>query len=186
MSNFYWFDILIFGLTFLLGLKGIVNGLIKEIFGLLGVIGGVLLASRYAQTAGNLINDRIYKINNEELIIFAGFLSVLIVFWILCLLIGFVLSKLIKMSGLGFLDRLGGFLFGCAKVFLIFAILIFCIGRFSYFEQQLEKYTQGSVVLPILKKAGSFIMNNPSIQKGIDETINSFETEKKPDSNITQ
>ena len=90
------------------------------------------------------------------------------------------------MSGLGFLDRLGGFLFGCAKVFLIFAILIFCIGRFSYFEQQLEKYTQGSVVLPILKKAGSFIMNNPSIQKGIDETINSFETEKKPDSNITQ
>ena len=76
MSNFYWFDILIFGLTFLLGLKGIVNGLIKEIFGLLGVIGGVLLASRYAQTAGNLINDRIYKINNEELIIFAGFLSV--------------------------------------------------------------------------------------------------------------
>ncbi|TQR61140.1 CvpA family protein [Campylobacter troglodytis] len=177
--NLYWFDILILAFTFLLGLRGIISGLVKEVFGLLGIIGGVLLASRYSQTVGQLIDSKIYKIANDDLMLFAGFLVILIIFWILCLLMGLLLSKLVTMSGLGFLNRLGGFLFGCAKIFLIFAILIFCIGRFSYFDEQLDKYTQGSFILPTLKKAGAFIMNNPSVKKGIDETINSFDLESK-------
>ncbi|EPD5732334.1 CvpA family protein, partial [Campylobacter jejuni] len=49
--NFYWFDAFILGFTLLLGLKGIINGLIKEIFGLLGIIGGVFIASKYATQA---------------------------------------------------------------------------------------------------------------------------------------
>ncbi|MDN2813136.1 CvpA family protein, partial [Campylobacter coli] len=34
--EFYWFDAFILGFTLLSGLKGIVSGLIKEVFGLLG------------------------------------------------------------------------------------------------------------------------------------------------------
>lgn len=52
--NFYWFDAFILGFTLLLGLKGIINGLIKEIFGLLGIIGGVFIASKYATQAAEL------------------------------------------------------------------------------------------------------------------------------------
>lgn len=100
--NFYWFDAFILGFTLLLGLKGIINGLIKEIFGLLGIIGGVFIASKYATQAAEFIQSAFYKIENQSLAGFAGFLAILIIFWIVCLLVGNFLSKLIKLSGLGF------------------------------------------------------------------------------------
>ncbi|MBJ6740364.1 CvpA family protein, partial [Campylobacter jejuni] len=110
--NFYWFDAFILGFTLLLGLKGIINGLIKEIFGLLGIIGGVFIASQYATQAAEFIQSTFYKIENQSLAGFAGFLAILIIFWIVCLLVSNFLSRLIKLSGLGFLDRIGGFIVG--------------------------------------------------------------------------
>lgn len=171
----YWFDILICGLTLLLGIKGIVNGLVKEFFGLLGIIGGVLIASRLSDKASALISSNIHNLNNEELGKFIGFLLVLVVFWLFCLGIGFVMGKLIKMSGLGFLDRLGGFLFGCVKVFLIFAILFFCINELSFVKQHLDKYTKESYIVPILEKTGSFIMNNERVKQVVQETGRNLE-----------
>ena len=37
-----WFDIIIIALVLMLGIKGILNGLIKEAFGLIGLIGGLI------------------------------------------------------------------------------------------------------------------------------------------------
>lgn len=166
----YWFDILICGLTLLLGIKGIVNGLVKEFFGLLGIIGGVLIASRLANKASAFINSNIHNINNEDLGKFIGFLLVLVIFWLFCLGIGFVMAKLVKMSGLGFLDRLGGFVFGCVKVFLIFAILFFCINELNFVKQHLDKYTKESYIVPVLEKTGAFIMNNEKVKQVVQET----------------
>lgn len=187
--NFYWFDVFILGFTLLLGLKGILNGLIKEIFGLVGIIGGVFIASKYTNQAALFIQNTFYKIENESLASFAGFLAVLIIFWILCLLIGNILSKLIKLSGLSFLDRLGGFLFGGAKVFLIFAILIFCLARINFLNEKLESFAKNSYTLNLLKRTGSYIMNQPlaerslqNLQQGIQENLQ----ELNSDSNNTQ
>lgn len=187
--NFYWFDVFILGFTLLLGLKGILNGLIKEIFGLVGIIGGVFIASKYTDQAALFIQNTFYKIENESLASFAGFLAVLIIFWILCLLTGNILSKLIKLSGLSFLDRLGGFLFGGAKVFLIFAILIFCLARINFLNEKLESFAKNSYTLNLLKKTGSYIMNQPlaerslqNLQQGVQENLQ----ELNSDSNNTQ
>ncbi len=170
MGDFYWFDILIIGFTLLLALKGIVNGLLKELFGLIGIIGGVLLAARYSQSAANFINTNTYAINNADLAKFAGFLSVLIIFWLLCLFAGNILSKLVKLSGLGFLDRIGGFIFGGAKFFCIFAVLIFCVSRIDFLNEKLENLTQQkSFILPYLKQTGAFIMNDSAVQQGIKD-----------------
>ncbi len=166
----YWFDILVFGITLLLGLKGIINGLVKEFFGLLGIVGGVLLASRLAKNASDFINSNIHNLQNDELGQFIGFLCVLIVFWLVCLCLGFVLSKLISMSGLGFLDRLGGFAFACVKIFLIFAILLFCLSEFSFLKEKLDKFTKESFIVPVLEKTGAFIMNDKLIKKVVQET----------------
>ena len=157
--EFYWFDAFILGFTLLLGLKGIVSGLIKEVFGLLGIIGGVFIASKYASQAAEFIQNTFYKIENQSLANFAGFLAILIIFWIICLVLGNFISKLVKLSGLGFLDRLGGFIFGGAKVFLIFAILVFCVARIDFLNDKLNQFAQNSFTLTPLKNIGSFIMN---------------------------
>ncbi|AJC84432.1 CvpA family protein [Campylobacter peloridis] len=169
MENFSWFDVFVVGLTIILGLKGLVSGLFKEIFGLLGIVGGVLLASRYAKDVAQIINNNFYQIQNENLGIFAGFLALLIVIWVVCMLLGNILSKMFSMSGLGFIDRIGGFLFGSAKIFLVFAILIACISNIEFLNSSLEKYANNSHTLDLLKKTGEYIMNTDFTQNGLEK-----------------
>ncbi|MBM0636841.1 CvpA family protein [Campylobacter sp. VicNov18] len=173
--NFYWFDAFILGFTLLLGLKGIINGLIKEIFGLLGIIGGVFLASKYASQASEFIQNTFYRIENQSLAEFAGFLTVLIIFWIACLLFGNFLSKLIKLSGLGFLNHIGGFVFGGMKIFLIFAILIFCIAKIDFLNDKLNYFAEDSYTLNLLKRTGSFIMNQPLAEDSLEYATQKFQ-----------
>ncbi|QOR00274.1 CvpA family protein [Campylobacter lari] len=169
MENFSWFDVFVLGLTTILGLKGLVSGLFKEIFGLLGIVGGVLLASRYAKEIAEIINNNFYAIENENLAIFAGFLVLLIVIWVACMALGNILSKIFSMSGLGFIDRIGGFLFGSAKIFLIFAILVACINNIEFLNASLEKYAKNSYTLDLLRQTGDFIMNTDFTQNGLDK-----------------
>lgn len=173
----YWFDILICGLTLLLGIKGAVNGLVKELFGLLGIVGGVLIASRLANKASAFISSNIHNINNEDLGKFIGFLLVLIIFWILCISIGFIIAKIVKMSGLEILDRLGGFAFGCVKVFLIFAILFFCVNELNFIKQKIEKFSKDSFIVPVLEATGAFIMNNERVKQVVQETGQNLDLE---------
>lgn len=165
--DFYWFDVIILGFTLLLGLKGILNGLVKEVFGLLGIVGGVFVASKYTDWATSFVQNTFYKIQNESLASFVGFLFLLLVFWVLCLLMGILFSKMIKLSNLSFLDRLGGFLFGGTKVFLIFAILIFCITKINFLNEKLENFAKGSYTLDLLRNTGSYVMNQPLAEQSL-------------------
>lgn len=183
--NFYWFDAFIIGFTLLLGLKGIINGLIKEVFGLLGIIGGVFLASVYADKVALFIQETFYKIENEALASFVGFLALLIIVWVFCLLLGNFLAKLIKLSGLGFLDKIGGFIFGSAKIFLVFAILVFCIARIDFLDDKLEKFAANSYTLNLLKNVGSSIMNQSLNEHSVEEIKQDLQKIQK-DLNETQ
>lgn len=167
IAGFFWFDILILALTLLIAIKGILSGFIKEFLGLLGLIGGVLLASRYANDMSNIIKSYIYDITNSDLAKFVGFISIVLIAWLLCLLAATVLCKLVKMSGLGFLDRLLGFIFSGTKVFLIFAILVYCINKISFLSQNIKPFMQGSSVFMILEDLGAFIMNDKTVKENI-------------------
>ena len=184
--NFYWFDAFIIGFTLLLGLKGILNGLFKEIFGLLGIVGGVFIASKYANDGASFIQNTFYKIENESLASVAGCLAILVIFWIVCLLLGNFLAKLIKLSGFGFLDKIGGFLFGGAKVFLIFAILVFCVARIDFLNDKLENFAKDSYTLNLLKDTGAFIMNQPLAEQSLKETEQNLKENLENISNETQ
>ena len=110
------FDLGVIALVLILGIKGVINGLIKEVFGLVGLIGGIVVASRFAKEAGELVSEKIYKLDGDSVLFFIGFLVLLIGFWLACLAIGMFLSKLVGLSGLGFLDKIGGFIIGSAKI----------------------------------------------------------------------
>lgn len=65
MANVSMFDIISLALVLILGIKGIINGFVKEVFGLLGIIGGIYFASRYAPVAGKMISDHIFAFGNQ-------------------------------------------------------------------------------------------------------------------------
>ena len=157
MDFITWFDIIIIAVVIILGIKGIINGLIKEVFGLIGIIGGVIIASRNANLVGDLISLYIYQLSDSAEFFF-GFLLTLLVFWFVCLMLGNLRSNMLKMSGLGFVDRLLGFFVGAAKIFLVLAILAAIVSKISILNQKISPFFEGSKVYPILLSAGQFIM----------------------------
>ncbi|MDO5046329.1 CvpA family protein [Campylobacter sp.] len=187
------FDICVAVLVLMLGIKGIMNGLIREVFGLIGLIGGIVVASRFAGEAGRFISDKIYKLDNDSILFFAGFLSILIIFWSTCLIIAAFLSKLAGLSGLGILNKLGGFVTGSLKIFLIFSVLVVTVADIGVLDSKLKPYLKDSILHPILLKTGKWIMNMDvnKVKQSIEKSIEPFNAENSNnviqiDSNKTQ
>lgn len=178
LENINWFDLITIVLIVLFGLRGFVNGIIREIFGILGLIGGLILAVNYRAEAGAWISANIYNLHGANAIggdgteILAGFLGVLFATWIVCLIAGEILAKLIKFTGLGIIDKVGGFIFSAAKIFLIFAIVAVLIKSAAFLNTQTKPFFENSVTYPYLVKAGEFIMqikNNENVKNAITE-----------------
>jgi membrane protein required for colicin V production len=174
--EFNYFDLIASVIILLLGLKGILNGFFKEVFGLIGIIGGIFIASRVGDQVGQYLNDAIFNFQNPSAISFTGFLATLAAFWILMIIIGFIFKKLSILSGLGPIDKILGFVFGAGKFFLIAAVIAFAVFNIQAIRPTLEKSLQGSVLFPILVETGKFIMKiDPTevtneINSSIDET----------------
>ena len=171
--DYNYFDIIASIIILLLGLKGILNGFFKELFGLLGIVGGIFVASRLGNEVGQYLSDMIFKFENTSAINFTGFLVTLAVFWLFMILIGYIFKKLSKMSGLGPVDKLLGFVFGAGKFFFIAAIIAHAAYNIKAVKSSIDSSLDDSILFPVLVKTGGFIMKiDPTeVSKSINETI---------------
>jgi len=170
MMDFNYFDVVIAAIVLLLGIKGFMHGFIKEVFGLVGLIGGVYFASRLAGTAADFIDQNFLHLENVALLKLIGFLAILIVIWLGATILGSIFSKLTSASGLGFLNRLFGFIAGGGKYFLIFALIVTALSNVSLVKDNLEKHVEDSILYPYLKKAGSYLINLDPTTLGLTST----------------
>ena len=171
--EFNYFDLVTGVIILFLGLKGIINGFFKEVFGLVGIIGGIFIASRFGDEVGQQVNDMIFMFDSQSAISFTGFLTTLFAFWIVMLIIGLIFKKLSSMSGLSPLDRVLGFVFGASKFFLIAAVIAHSVYNIKSIKTTIDPILETSVLFPILVKTGSFIMKlDPVILKtNLNETV---------------
>jgi len=159
MMDFNYFDVTISAIVLILGIKGFMQGFIKEVFGLLGLVAGVYFASRLSEKAASFIDTNFLHLENPSLLKLLGFMAVLIVIWTGATLLGAILSKLTSESGLGFINRLFGFIAGGGKYFLIFALIVTALSNVTLVKDSLEKYVKDSVLYPYLREAGSYLIN---------------------------
>ncbi|MGE4397530.1 MAG: CvpA family protein [Sulfurimonas sp.] len=186
--EFSYFDIVVSIIVLFLGLKGIINGFFKELFGLLGIVGGIFIASRVGDDVGQVISDSLFKFENSAAIGFTGFLVTLAIFWLLMVVVGIIFKKLSSVSGLGIFDKILGFVFSAGKFFLIAAVISYAAYNIKAMRTNIDSMMQNSFVFPVLVEVGSVIMKldpveisediNATIQKGsqavqesIDENI---------------
>ena len=160
-----YFDIIVGAIILLLGLKGIINGFFKEVFGLLGIVGGVFVASRLGDSVGEYLSSLIFHFENHSAISFTGFLVSLILFWALMITLGMLLKKLGKLSGLGIYDKILGFVVGSGKFFFIVAIIIFAVSNVKSLKPTVDTVMQNSIFYPVFVSAGGFIMKIDPVEE---------------------
>jgi len=183
MMEFNYFDVTISAIIIILGIKGFMQGFIKEIFGLLGLVGGVYFASRLSDKAAAFIDTNFLHLENASLLKLIGFLAILIIIWTIATLLGSLLSKLTSESGLGFLNRLFGFIAGGGKYFLIFALIVTALSNVTLVKDNLEKYVNDSMLYPYLKEAGSYLINLDTSAMGLTVS-NTTEVAKEANASI--
>ncbi|MEA2110975.1 MAG: CvpA family protein [Campylobacterota bacterium] len=173
-----YFDIAVGAVVLLLGLKGIINGFFKEMFGLIGIIGGLFIASRYGEPVGQQISDLIFHFENSAAVNFTGFLATLAAFWIVMILLGSLFKKLGSASGLGIIDRIFGFIVGSGKFFLIGAVIVYAMNNIDALKSKLDPIMQNSILYPIMVEVGGYVMHiDPTeVSKDLAEKIETSTT----------
>lgn len=175
MQDFSIFDLIIITITLILGLKGLFRGLIKEVFGIIGIIGAIFVASRISKETGDLLAP-VLVLQNEATIKLIGFITALIAVWLVVYTAGVIVSKIFSASGLGVVDRIFGFIFGASKVFLIFSVIAYALYQVQSFRKVMDEKFNNSFVMPHLISVGSVIIKldtsaiTTSVNKVIDTT----------------
>jgi len=165
-----YFDLVAAVIILLLGLKGVLNGFFKELFGLIGIIGGIFVASRAGDAVGEYLNTLIFNFSSSAAVAFLGFLTTLAAFWLIMIAIGYAFKTLSSLSGLGPLDKILGFIFGASKFFLIAAVIAHAAYSIKAVKTTLDSAMQTSILFPIMVESGAFIMKMDPV--GMSDDIN--------------
>ncbi len=183
MMDFNYFDVTIAAIVLILGIKGFVNGFVKEVFGLIGLVAGVYFASRLSDTAAEFIDSNFLHLENSALLKLLGFLAILAMIWLGATILGAIFSKLSD-SNPGLLSRFLGFLSGAAKYFIIFALIVTALSNVQLAKDKLQKYVHDSVLYPYLVKTGSLLIHLESPKSAVPaKTADSNETNAETSGN---
>jgi len=102
-----WLDIIIIVVAVLLGIVGLRQGIIKAVFGIAGLVGGIVLAGRYYDELAAALSS-----SGATWVNIASYAIILIATLIVAGVIGRLVAKLVHLVLLGWLDRLVGCVLG--------------------------------------------------------------------------
>jgi len=134
--------------------RAALRGFFQEAFSLGGLVVGFLLACWLYQDAAKRLAGLITSLPLAQL---AGFLLVLAATMIVAALLGKLLKKTASVVGLGFMDRLGGAVFGLARGALLGAAILLSLIAFL----PAGEWVRGSKLAPYFLQAAhavSFVM----------------------------
>jgi membrane protein required for colicin V production len=177
------FDIIVLAVIGILTIFGLLNGMVKQLFGLAGVVAGYMLAMRYYQLCSKYLTS--FHPGTAKVI---SFIAIFLVCIIVAHIIGWVLGRFFTISGLGFLNRIGGGILGFAKGYLIVCVVVMVLHAFLPADNELfEKSRTIKYILPVttlLKKVtGEDIKAKYNEKVGKDKAV---EPKKKTGSGSAQ
>jgi membrane protein required for colicin V production len=119
-----WLDILIIVAALLLGFVGLRQGIIRTVFGIAGLIGGIVLAGRYY---GDLA--RVLSPGGAIWASVAAYAIILIATLVVAGLVGHFIARLVSLAALGWLDKLIGLILGVFVGLLLSAAALAIVAK---------------------------------------------------------
>jgi len=149
-------DFAILAVIIFLSMKGFLTGFSVELLSLLGLIGGIGVASRLNIRVGEFISQNIYPITDPSLLELVGFIVTFLVVWFFFNIIS---SPFKRDSDIGFFSRVLGYAVSMVKYLAIFGIILYGLNQSQLLSNKLLNKYQNSKVLPILLDVGSKLLN---------------------------
>jgi membrane protein required for colicin V production len=139
------FDIIVLAVIGILTVVGLFNGIVKQLFGLGGIVAGYILAMKYYELCSKYLTS-LHPGTAKAL----SFITIFLACVIIAHIIGWVVGKFITISGLGFLNRIGGGLLGFLKGYLIVAVMVMVLHAFLPADNGLFKTSRTiQYILPV-------------------------------------
>lgn len=154
-----YFDVAVGSVVLLLGLKGLLNGFSKEVFGLVGIVGGIFVASHIGGIIGKFLSDSLFHFETPTAINLVGFVFALGIFWLLMVALGAGFKKLSSLSGLGALDRGLGFVVGSSKFFFIISVIVYALFSITAIQENFGEKMKTSIFFEPMVATGEFILH---------------------------
>ncbi len=139
-------------------IKGFMNGLIKEVTGLLSLVVGIYVAVNFS----DYLHPKFTEVlgGYEEFIPVISFATLFLISIILIKVLGYFADKLTNALALGIISRFLGSVFGVLKMVLLFSFLIVITNEYNLLDNKIKKK---SVLYEPLKKTSDYI--TPQLKK---------------------
>ena len=175
-----YLDIIIAILLAVFGIAGLRKGLITEAATLIGLGVGLYGAFHFSDFTADKLTQ-FMEINPKYLNIIA-FAITFIVLAILVNLLGKLVSKLVQSINLGFIDKIGGFVFGIAKGLLICSLIVMLMNAFHLDNVIKEKDRENSVLYPYVEQTVPYVYQGYDlVREAIDNDAEEAPTEEVPE-----
>lgn len=173
------FDIAILLLLAGFILKGVWRGLLRELCSLCGLFGGLFLAVQYHAPLAELLMERVAW--PSQLCVVIAFAALLLLTVIFFGLLGFVLSRFIKLLFLGGFNRLAGALFGLVQGGLLLTLVLYGLSLSPLPPPVRDLFRQSQLAPPLVRFGDTLLhQGNQVLQQGAaakslaaDQTIQS-------------
>ncbi|WP_022850164.1 CvpA family protein [Limisalsivibrio acetivorans] len=170
-------DIVILTIIGIFALRGLFKGLVHEVFGVIAIVGGYLLAFKFDSDVGSLF--RSLEIS-ERAINAIGFVIVFIVAYLLIMIVSVFISRILKDVKMSGVNRGGGLVFGGLKSAVIITVILGALISFLPDDYKFVKVVDESPVASTLVKANPVIYDLLSRIPG-DGNVNPFKRDMEID-----
>lgn len=143
-------DIVLGIIIILFFIWGLAKGIVRNIFGLLGVIAGILLASRYAPNF--IIAHSKWEFAKE-----LSFIVLFIIVFLVIYLIGQLIYKLLSTMKISFIDHLMGGVLGIVKGCIIVWIICFIVLVFPNGNEKIKASKISTFILTEMRFLNSYL-----------------------------
>lgn len=149
----HWLDITILAVLTVFALVGISRGLINQVFSVLALAVGLAAGILFYDTLGPALRTR-GVVENEPMSNVIAFVLLVVIFYMLIQMLGWITSKLVGTLRLGLLNRLAGgglgVVFGAVTIMLLVSAL-------SFFLPEDDPLFKESVLLPYVDEGAETV-----------------------------
>jgi membrane protein required for colicin V production len=173
------FDLMVIGVVGLSTVLAFMRGFVRVFVSLAAWIVAVVGAVRYSEVIGGMLPDFGETQGTTRYV--AAFALILIGVLIVGGLVGYLLSRLVRSVGLGFLDRIVGAIFGLARGLLIAVLFVLFAGLTTLPRTD---WWQNSVTSPALTAAALTL--RPWLPRAWAERLDYGPRERRPGKSVVK